>query len=77
MLDGDWSSDVCSSDLVLGPIEAPIFKMAEQYRWQILLKSQAQTPLHTLAEKIVLEAGGSLKEAGVRISTDIDPYHLM
>ena len=62
---------------ILGPIEAPIFKMADHYRWQILLKSHAQQPLHTLARDLVREAGRSLKQEGVRITTDIDPYYLM
>jgi primosomal protein N' (replication factor Y) len=62
---------------ILGPIEAPIFKMADHYRWQILLKSSVQQPLHTLARHLVLESGGTLKREGVRITTDIDPYYLM
>ena len=62
---------------ILGPIEAPIFKMADHYRWQILLKSPVQQPLHTLARHLVLESGGTLKQEGVRITTDIDPYYLM
>ncbi len=62
---------------IMGPIEAPIFKMADQYRWQILLKSAAQNPLHTLTRRFVHEISGSLKKDGVRISTDIDPYYLM
>ena len=62
---------------VLGPIEAPIFKLADHYRWQILLKSHDQRPLHTLARQLVRETGRSLKQDGVRITTDIDPYYLM
>ena len=62
---------------VLGPVEAPIFKLADHYRWQILLKSATQKLLHSLAEMITHESTGALKKEGVRISTDIDPYYLM
>lgn len=62
---------------ILGPIEAAIPKLADQYRWQILLKCGAQRPLHHLARLIVQESFSSLKKDGIRITTDIDPYYLM
>jgi len=81
---GEWIKNHITSNQpafdavgILGPIEAPIFKMADHYRWQILLKSSAQKPLHSLAQRVVLESNGSLKREGIRIMTDIDPYYLM
>jgi len=62
---------------VLGPIEAPIPKLADHYRWQILLKCGAQRPLHRMARLIVKASFSELKKDGVRITTDIDPYYLM
>ena len=62
---------------ILGPIEAPIPKMADHYRWQILLKCPNQRPLHRLTSMLVRESSSGLKKEGIRISTDIDPYYLM
>jgi primosomal protein N' (replication factor Y) len=61
---------------ILGPIEAPIPKMADRYRWQILIKSRDPRHLHRLTRILVTEFHPGKKE-GIRISTDIDPYYLM
>lgn len=62
---------------ILGPIEAPIPKLADRYRWQILLKSVRQRPLQKMAGMIVNASFSNLKKDGVRITLDIDPYYLM
>ncbi|WP_459925595.1 replication restart helicase PriA [Desulfatiferula olefinivorans] len=59
---------------VLGPIEAAIPKLADQYRWQVLLKCAESAPLHRMARLIAHTA--AVKD-GIRITIDIDPYYLM
>lgn len=62
---------------ILGPIEAAIPKLANRYRWQILLKSGTQSQLHHLSSVLVNETGKSLKHKDVRITVDVDPYSMM
>lgn len=62
---------------ILGPIEAAIPKMANRYRWQILLKSDIPSQLHKLSSLLVSETGKSLKKNDIRITVDVDPYYMM
>jgi primosomal protein N' (replication factor Y) len=62
---------------VLGPIEAPLSKVAGRYRWQILLKSSSAGPLRRLVGKIAHENGSLLHKAGVRVAIDVDPLLMM
>lgn len=62
---------------VLGPIEAAIPKLADQYRWQVLLKCADAAPLHRMARLIVRDSQTAPTKDGVRIIIDIDPYYLM
>jgi primosomal protein N' (replication factor Y) len=62
---------------VLGPIEAAIPKLADQYRWQVLLKCTEAAPLHRMARLIVRDSQTAPTKDGVRIIIDIDPYYLM
>jgi primosomal protein N' (replication factor Y) len=55
---------------VLGPAPAAILRIAQRYRWQILLK--AQQPF-TIAN---LEALRSRCGAGISLTIDVDPLHL-
>ena len=71
------NQSVYNSISVLGPIEAAIPKMANRYRWQILLKSANPSQLHNLASALVDETNKSLKKNDVRITVDIDPYYMM
>ncbi len=71
------NQSVYNSISVLGPIEAAIPKMANRYRWQILLKSANPSQLHKLASSLVDETNKSLKKNDVRITIDIDPYYMM
>ncbi|WP_227517350.1 hypothetical protein [Parathermosynechococcus lividus] len=66
MQTGDWQ--------VLGPAPAAIAKIAERYRWQILLKGRFGT-LATLSPHLI-----TLKEQcprEVRLSIDVDPLNFL
>jgi primosomal protein N' (replication factor Y) (superfamily II helicase) len=61
---------------ILGPVEAPVPKIAGRFRWQILLKGKEIKPLHLLARNIMFESG--LKGSGdVGVIVDVDPYFMM
>jgi primosomal protein N' (replication factor Y) len=62
---------------ILGPLEAPLAKIANQYRWQILLKSPRIGPLHRFAHHLMFADRSRIKPGATRISLDVDPVFLM
>nr|WP_320013240.1 primosomal protein N' [uncultured Desulfobulbus sp.] len=67
-----WAS---SMDL-LGPTPAPLVKIRDKTRWQLLLKSSNQQVLHAVCSA-VLEQKGKLWPSSVRLSVDVDPENMM
>ena len=58
---------------VLGPAEAPLYKVKGRYRWQLILKGTDRPTLHSLTRD-VLSRGAA---PGVRIKADVDPVNFM
>jgi primosomal protein N' (replication factor Y) len=61
---------------ILGPSPSPIYKIRNQYRWQMLLKSSDFNMLHKFSRQLVnilTQTKGSNK---VKISVDVDPIGL-
>jgi primosomal protein N' (replication factor Y) len=59
---------------VLGPAPAPIEKLRNRYRWQILLKGKQSPPLRELAR----QARALLSRTrAVRLHIDVDPYSML
>lgn len=58
---------------ILGPSPSPIYKIRNQYRWQMLLRSANLNILHKFSKRLisVLSRSGSLN--GVKVSVDVDP----
>jgi primosomal protein N' (replication factor Y) len=61
---------------ILGPIEAPIPKIAKHYRWQILLKGKNAKPLHRFLHKIWFENRGAVHNRNVKVVLDVDPFFM-
>ncbi|ABW65835.1 replication restart helicase PriA [Desulfosudis oleivorans] len=62
---------------VLGPVEAPIHKLASRYRWQILLKSRSAAAVKSFAARLLAQDGQRLRKGGVRLVVDVDPFFMM
>lgn len=62
---------------ILGPIEAPIFKIAKNYRWQILLKGLEVKSLHRFLHRLWLENRAIINRRDVRVVLDVDPIFMM
>jgi primosomal protein N' (replication factor Y) (superfamily II helicase) len=62
--------------LILGPVEAPIQKIASRFRWQILLKSQSSSLLNGLVKSVLADKNAKAK-SGLSLIVDVDPYSLM
>jgi primosomal protein N' (replication factor Y) len=62
---------------ILGPIEAPLFKIAKKYRWQILLKGLEVKPLHRFLNNLWLENRALINRRDVKVVLDVDPIFMM
>lgn len=61
---------------ILGPVEAPVPKIAGRYRWQILLKGRDIKELRRVARMIISESGQ--KGSGdIGVIVDVDPYFMI
>jgi len=61
---------------LLGPIESPIQRIANRYRWQILLKGSRIKILHSIVRRLLFEEG--LKtDRNVKTVVDVDPLFMM
>lgn len=59
---------------ILGPAPAPIEKLRNRYRWQLLLKGKQSAPLLELAKR----ARQALPRShSVRLHIDVDPYNML
>lgn len=61
---------------ILGPAPAPIDKIKNRYRWQVLIKSTRYEELHGLCAHIELNATSLLVRKS-KMSIDVDPDNLM
>ncbi|MEZ4567685.1 MAG: helicase-related protein, partial [Desulfobacterales bacterium] len=62
---------------VLGPIEAPITKKANRFRWQLLLKSPSAECLHRFARTLIFDNGLNISGGPVTVAVDVDPFFMM
>ncbi len=62
---------------VMGPIEAPLSRIANRHRWQILVKSPETVMLHRFVNALVFAHRATPTPAEVRVNVDVDPFLLM
>jgi len=62
---------------VLGPAPAPIERLRNRYRWQVMLKSSARSEMRRVLEAARLELAPLLERRDVRLSIDIDPVNML
>jgi primosomal protein N' (replication factor Y) len=68
--------DFAGIDL-LGPIEAPLSRIANQYRWQLLIKSMQVKPLHVFIRKLLYGDKSLARKQDISVAIDVDPLFLM
>ena len=61
---------------VLGPAPAPIDRIRDRYRWQVLLKGTESVLLHEVCEKLQGKQS-MLTKGDIRIAIDVDPESMM
>jgi primosomal protein N' (replication factor Y) len=62
---------------ILGPVEAPLLRIAREYRWQLLLKSRQVNELHRFARQLLFENQKIFRSRMVKVALDVDPFFLM
>ncbi|MBC2717266.1 MAG: primosomal protein N' [Desulfobacteraceae bacterium] len=62
---------------ILGPIEAPLTRVANRFRWQLLIKSQGVDLLHRFVRTLIFENGLHLSGHHVKVAIDVDPFFMM
>jgi len=62
---------------VLGPAPAPIERLRNRYRWQVMVKSGARAELRRVLEAARVELAPTLERTDVRLSIDIDPVNML
>ena len=62
---------------ILGPIEAPMHKIANQYRWQILVKCAHIRTLHQFVHELTGNGRHTKSLQGIRLAIDVDPFSMM
>jgi primosomal protein N' (replication factor Y) len=73
--DEKYEAETADAVKVIGPIEAPMKKIRNRFRWQILLKADnVRQLLHLL--KHVFESPPSIKRDEL-VQIDVDPHHLL
>ncbi len=62
---------------VLGPIEAPLPRIAKYYRWQILLKGLSVRALHRFVHRLLFENKSIFNNRSIRVVVDVDPFFML
>jgi primosomal protein N' (replication factor Y) len=62
---------------IMGPIESSLAKIAQRYRWQILLKSANAGALHQFINQLMAECHNAFTHRRVQVGIDVDPVFLM
>jgi primosomal protein N' (replication factor Y) len=62
---------------VLGPAPAPLTRLRDKYRWQLLIKGKKLETLHTFLYRLEGEIASLSKAGRVKISIDVDPEYMM
>ncbi len=62
---------------LMGPIEAPIFKVNNRYYWQLLIKTAKPAVVKSMLKGIVTDRQRFKPVGATRLSVDVDPYMLL
>jgi primosomal protein N' (replication factor Y) len=63
--------------MVLGPIEAPVARIKDRFRWQLLLKGRRSAALHGVVRGMLATLETARRDRRVRIRVDVDPLKMM
>ena len=70
-------NQIFNSVTLLGPIESPVSKIANRYRWHILLKGRKIKPLHELIQRFFFDNPSAIRGKNIKVTSNIDPFSMM
>jgi primosomal protein N' (replication factor Y) len=62
---------------VLGPAPAPIERLKQRYRWQVMVKSRELKPMRETLSAMRAEVGPSAERDDIYLAIDIDPVRML
>jgi primosomal protein N' (replication factor Y) len=62
---------------VLGPAPAPIERIKQRYRWQVMVKSRELKPMRAAIAAMRAEVGPSAERDAIYLAIDIDPVRML
>jgi len=62
---------------LLGPVTAPLSRIKDRYRWQLLLKGTRVDPLHQVARTLRRRTAQEMPRKGNRLIIDVDPMNML
>ncbi len=62
---------------ILGPIEAPLARIARYFRWQILFKGSRVQTLHRFVRTLLSENTSTFNNRQIKVVVDVDPMFMM
>ncbi|MGB2979847.1 MAG: primosomal protein N' [Candidatus Zixiibacteriota bacterium] len=62
---------------ILGPAPAPISKVKNQHRWQLLIKTKKVSGVGGLIKELMQDKKSAKKKEAVRISVNVDPMDML
>ena len=62
---------------VLGPAPAPIERLRQRFRWQVVVKSPQLNPMRAALAAMKTQIEAEADQAKVRVAIDIDPINMM
>ncbi len=63
--------------VVRGPAPAPLERLRNRYRWQVMLTSPHVGPLHRVIRDVVSTARAASATRGIRLVVDVDPVSML
>ncbi|MDF1591622.1 MAG: primosomal protein N' [Desulfobacterales bacterium] len=71
------SKSFCRNIEVLGPIRAPLARIAQEHRWQILIKGKRAGTLHQFVRQLIKDRGALFNQRKAKVLIDVDPFFMM
>ena len=62
---------------ILPPVEAPLYRLRDHYRWQVALKSSSYKSFRPLLHSEPLQKFLAQRREGLRIIQDVDPWDML
>ncbi|MEN8244355.1 MAG: primosomal protein N' [Thermodesulfobacteriota bacterium] len=81
---GDLARDIVKANplfgktiRIFGPLESPLPRIADRYRWQMLFKGLRLSPLREFMQQLLFSSHADRSRRDVTIAVDVDPFFMM